>query len=231
MPTDTERREVEAWGLGTIIALRDLSCGEWEQPVSLFSKTPGKARKPPWWDECSNVWLVPSDRPGRVWACATDGQAACAVELNGRWRSGGRPAPIPMRLVRGLEKKSPMGGVRAELCGGSVALWHLHKGYTGVVGDTPIGIFPACEPSEGMQRFLLGMRERPEVDGGVSLSCSPAALSRGLAALSSACWHSFYSPATIWIGESDAWAWNGKDGGNRCVMRCAARRKELIGEW
>ena len=36
MVTDTERREVEAWGLDTIIALRDLSCGEWEQPVSLF---------------------------------------------------------------------------------------------------------------------------------------------------------------------------------------------------
>ena len=48
MPTDAERREVEAWGLGTIIALRDLSCGEWEQPVSLCRKTPGRHENQRW---------------------------------------------------------------------------------------------------------------------------------------------------------------------------------------
>lgn len=209
----------EAWGLGELVALARLACGEWEPPRSLFDRGRDRVRpEPGWWPVWQRVWLLGDG--GSLWALACDSRAACAFEMRGS--APGEPVGVPSPLLLALSGKSPRGGAAVAVEGGSGELAHLYKGYTGQVGRGRPARFAAMPAPPSVMRVFRETVDRGEARG-TEVSVEPSALAAGLAALGERCAHWMYSPARVSVSRGIARAWSDDAGAGRCAMACACR--------
>ena len=224
--------EVDAWGLGELWALAELSCGEWQPPLPRFERMGYEPPPPPrWWPELSRVWLF--EHEGRPWAWACDSRAECAFDLgtcgHASWMGGPGPVGVPREALLAYRGRSPRGGVRVALDGGGLSVSALSMGYVGIPAVSKPTAWPAMEPTPlvtGCIRSLMearGAMRSGAMGEGVETAASAADLGRAFTCLGARLSHSFYSPARVLVdGRGRVAAMEGK-GGPAAVMRCAGQ--------
>lgn len=223
--------EVDAWGLGELLALAGLACGEWSPQLPLFGADRYNAPPPPrWWSELSRVWLFVWD--GRPWAWASDSRSEVAFDLGttgerASWKGDSLFVGVPREALLAYRGRSPRGGVRATLDGGVLTVSALSMGYTGAVAASKPSEWPAMEPTGLVERCVSGLMEQRgllragEIGDGVVTSASAADLGRAFTCLGSRLSHTFYSPARVFVdGRGRTVAVEAKDG-PAAVMLCA----------
>lgn len=187
----------DVWGNAELLSLARLACGEWDPPRALFDaerKRP-KGGRPAWWDELSCVWLLRRD--GRTWALASNGRAAVAFAMDGNahdsWSGGDAAIGLPRGSLDVLAGRSPRGGVRVTLAGGTVAVAPLSCGYTGQVAASRPEEWPA-PASSGMAAALLDDLLGEDGGGWVPVLSDARSLADALDCLSARSSHWLYSP-------------------------------------
>lgn len=223
---------VDAWGLGELVALAGLACGEWSPRLPLFD--PGRYDPPPqprWWGALSRVWLYP--RGGRVWAWACDSHSECAFDLSSRagtsWAGDPSPVGVPRDALLALAGRSPRGGVRVEADGGSLSVSALSSGYTGRVSasrPSPFEAMAAPPEVEGLIGKTMAARGEAVSGGageGLEAVASAADLGRAFSCLGARLRHSRHAPAVVRVDRAGRVVAVEGLGGPGCVMRCAGR--------